>query len=154
MHTGSALDGGKTMAKSSPAKGAQSKKNSTEASKGSSKSAPKSASKNASKKESAPKNAPKSTSKGSSKGTSKSAPKKEKKESIFRKAINYFHNVRLEIKRTTWPSRDEVLRMSLIVIGALIFFGVFILVADWIMTSLLNLYSGLATSGTPTSGGQ
>jgi preprotein translocase subunit SecE len=66
-----------------------------------------------------------------------------KKEGFVKKIANYFHNVRLEIKRTTWPSRNEVLRMSLIVIGALLFFGVFIFIADWVMTNLLDLYSGL-----------
>jgi preprotein translocase subunit SecE len=89
-----------------------------------------------------------------------------KKEGIFSKIVSYFKNVRLEIKRTTWPSRDEVLRMSLIVIGALLFFGIFIFVMDWVMTQLLDLYGNLtlspdasgagdipATSDTPASSG-
>jgi preprotein translocase subunit SecE len=83
------------------------------------------------------------------KKTKAAAPKKD---GIFKKITNYFHNVRLEIKRTTWPSRDEVLRMSLIVIGALLFFGVFIFIADWVMTNLLDLYSGLVGPDNPTGG--
>jgi preprotein translocase subunit SecE len=71
---------------------------------------------------------------------SKAAPKKD---GIVKKATTYVKNVRLEIKRTTWPSRQEVLRMSLIVVGALLFFGVFIFIMDWVMTHLLELYSGL-----------
>ncbi len=84
----------------------------------------------------------------------KQAPKKE---TIFRKIVNYFKNVRQEIKRTTWPTRDEVLRMSLIVVGALIFFGVFIFLIDWAMTHLVDLYSQLGDnigtdSATPVEG--
>ena len=78
----------------------------------------------------------------------KTAPKKE---GIFKKIANYFRNVRLEIKRTTWPTRNDVLRMSLIVVGALIFFGVFIFLIDWAMTQLLGLYSDLAPAADTTT---
>jgi preprotein translocase subunit SecE len=71
----------------------------------------------------------------------KSAPKKE---GIVSKVLTYFKNVRLEIKRTTWPTRDEVLRMSLIVMGALLFFGVFIFIFDWLTTQFIEFYSSLA----------
>jgi preprotein translocase subunit SecE len=81
------------------------------------------------------------------KGT-KQAPKKD---SIFKKIATYFRNVRMEIKRTTWPTRNEVLRMSLIVVGALLFFGVFIFLIDWAMTQLVELYSGLAPQPDPSA---
>jgi preprotein translocase subunit SecE len=74
--------------------------------------------------------------------SSKSAKPAPKKEGIFGKILTYFKNVRLEIKRTTWPSREEVLRMSIIVVGALIFFGVLIFLIDWVMTWFVQFYSG------------
>ena len=79
----------------------------------------------------------------------KAQAKPQKKPSVFRRILTYFKNVRLEIKRTTWPSRNEVFRMSLIVVGALIFFGVFIFIMDWVMTKLLELYASFvpASSG-------
>ncbi|MDR1358986.1 MAG: preprotein translocase subunit SecE [Coriobacteriales bacterium] len=71
-------------------------------------------------------------------------PKKAaKKPNIFRRAIEYFKQVRLEIKRTTWPTGNEVLNMTIIVIVALLFFGVFIFVIDLIMVELIKLYSAL-----------
>jgi preprotein translocase subunit SecE len=76
----------------------------------------------------------------------KTAPKKD---SIFKKILTYFKNVRLEVKRTTWPSREEVLRMSLIVVGALIFFGVFIFLIDWVMNTLMPQYASLGGSTPP-----
>ncbi|MCL1880040.1 MAG: preprotein translocase subunit SecE [Actinomycetia bacterium] len=91
-------------------------------------------------------------SKGDNKKSTKGSPKKE---NIFQRFVGYVKNVRQEVKRTTWPSRDDVLRMSLIVIGALIFFGILIAVVDWVMTILLNAYSGLqpAPAPTPTDAG-
>ncbi|MCL2339829.1 MAG: preprotein translocase subunit SecE [Actinomycetia bacterium] len=79
--------------------------------------------------------------------TSKASKNPNKKPNIFKRFITYLKNVRLEVKRTTWPTRNEVWRMSLIVVGALIFFGVTIFLLDTIMTQLLRLYAGLAPAG-------
>jgi preprotein translocase subunit SecE len=68
---------------------------------------------------------------------SKKAPKKD---NIFKRAMTYFHNVRLEIKRTTWPTRSEVANMTIIVVVALLFFGILIFILDQIMVTLLGLY--------------
>ena len=75
---------------------------------------------------------------------SKKAKAAPKKPGLFSRFKNYLHNVRLEIKRATWPTRDEIFRMSLVVVGALIFFGVLIFFLDWIFTNLLVQYAGLA----------
>ena len=79
----------------------------------------------------------------------KSTKQAPKKDGIFKKIFGYFKNVRLEIKRTTWPSRNEVFRMSLIVVGALLFFGVLIFFIDQIMTLFVKFYTGLVPSGAP-----
>ncbi|MDR0347736.1 MAG: preprotein translocase subunit SecE [Coriobacteriales bacterium] len=71
----------------------------------------------------------------------KQAPKKP---NVFTRIITYFKNVRTEVKRTTWPSREEVLRMSIIVVGVLLFFGVLIFLLDWVMNWLMPLYADLA----------
>lgn len=96
----------------------------------------------------------KSKEKDSSKGKDKKVvksqarakdPKKStKKPNIFRRFIEYIKQVRLEIKRTTWPTKNEVLNMTIIVLVALLFFGVLIFVIDLIMVQLLNLYAQLA----------
>ena len=38
--------------------------------------------------------------------------------------------VRSELKRVTWPTRNEVLRWTGVVVGALLFFGIFVAVLD------------------------
>ena len=81
----------------------------------------------------------------------KSGKQAQKKDGIFKKIVTYFKNVRLEVKRTTWPSRNEVFRMSLIVIGALLFFGVFIFALDQLMTQFVKFYSTLVPGSAPES---
>ena len=78
--------------------------------------------------------------------TSKASKAPSKKPNVFRRFSAYLKNVRQEIKRTSWPSRDEVFRMSAIVIGALLFFGITIFSLDSIMTRLVALYARLAPS--------
>lgn len=54
-------------------------------------------------------------------------------------------NVRAEMKRVTWPTRQDVVRWSLVVVAALIFFTLFVLIMDnAIVTPILYFISGLA----------
>ena len=95
------------------------------------------------------KSKPKEQSKGKTPAVIKSQarakdPKKaNKKPNIFRRFIDYLRAVRLEIKRTTWPTRSEVLNMAIIVLVALLFFGVLIFLIDRLMVLLLDLYAEL-----------
>ena len=52
--------------------------------------------------------------------------------------------VRAEMKRVTWPTKQDVLRWSLVVVGALLFFGITVAVLDnLIITPVLVGISGL-----------
>lgn len=51
---------------------------------------------------------------------------KPKKKSRFQ----FFKDVRAEMKRVTWPTRTDVLRWSGVVVGALVFFGVYVAILD------------------------
>ena len=54
-------------------------------------------------------------------------------------------NVRAEMRRVTWPTRQDVIRWSLVVVFALIFFTLFVIVLDnFIVTPLLYFISGFA----------
>lgn len=82
-----------------------------------------------------------------SQARAKDPKKSNKKPNIFRRFIEYIKQVRLEIKRTTWPTKHEVLNLTIIVLIALLFFGVLIFILDFIMVQLLQLYAGLAPDG-------
>ena len=46
---------------------------------------------------------------------------------------NFLHDVRVEIKQVTWPSREDVVSTTGVVIATVFFFGVFLAVVDWIV---------------------
>ena len=56
------------------------------------------------------------------------ASKKETKPKSTR--FQFFKDVRAEMKRVTWPTRTDVIRWSGVVVGALVFFGVYVAVLD------------------------
>ena len=74
------------------------------------------------------------------------ATKVEKKEEKKPKKtrFQFFKDVKAEMKRVTWPSRQDVIRWSGVVVGALIFFGVYVAILDnMIITPGLVALSGL-----------
>ena len=48
-------------------------------------------------------------------------------------AREFLHDVRVEMKQVTWPSRDDVVSTTGVVIATVFFFGVFLAVVDWLV---------------------
>ncbi|MCL2632419.1 MAG: preprotein translocase subunit SecE [Coriobacteriia bacterium] len=90
--------------------------------------------------------AEKAKSKSNQSKSSKSSKAAQSKPSAAQRFIAYLKNVRQEIKRTSWPNRAEVLKMSALVIGALVFFGLTIFSLDSIMTRFVAFYAKLSPS--------
>jgi preprotein translocase subunit SecE len=45
----------------------------------------------------------------------------------------FLHDVRVEMKQVTWPSRDDIIATTGIVIATVFFFGVFLAAVDWLV---------------------
>jgi preprotein translocase subunit SecE len=45
----------------------------------------------------------------------------------------FMHDVRVEMKQVTWPSKDDVISTTTVVIATVFFFGVFLAVVDWLV---------------------
>jgi preprotein translocase subunit SecE len=45
----------------------------------------------------------------------------------------FLHDVRIEMKQVTWPSREDVVSTTLVVIATVAFFGVFLTAVDWLV---------------------
>ena len=45
----------------------------------------------------------------------------------------FLHDVRVEMKQVTWPSREDVISTTGVVIATVFFFGVFLAVVDWLV---------------------
>jgi len=56
---------------------------------------------------------------------------------------NFLKDVRSELKKVTWPSRNEVYSTTIVVIAATIFFGFYLFFWDVIFTWLLGKVQSL-----------
>ncbi len=68
---------------------------------------------------------------------------KPAKPNIFVRFSTYLKDVRTELRRTVWPTRDEVLRSSMVVVATLAFFIVFLVVVDFIVSNAILLIGSL-----------
>lgn len=59
----------------------------------------------------------------------------------------YFKDVRLEMKRVTWPSKDEVFSSTALVLAVVAFFIVYVGVVDQILIQLLKVVTAALTGG-------
>ncbi len=68
---------------------------------------------------------------------------KNKKPGLGERATTYFKGVKSEIKRVTWPTKDELVKYTGAVVGMLIFFGILIAIVDAVIVPVLYAYQGL-----------
>ena len=66
-----------------------------------------------------------------------------KKPGLVELARTYFKGVKSEIKRVTWPTKNELVKYTGAVLGMLVFFGVLIAVVDAVIVPVLYAYQGL-----------
>jgi preprotein translocase subunit SecE len=63
-----------------------------------------------------------------------------------RRLREYLHEVRIEMHQVTWPSRDQVISTTFVVIVAVAFFGVFFFGVDstvgYVIERLFNYFRG------------
>lgn len=57
-------------------------------------------------------------------------------------ASHFFKGVAQEMRRVTWPTKKELTRYTLVVIGTVIFISIFFAIVDLGISSLLRLISG------------
>ena len=58
---------------------------------------------------------------------------------MLKKTGNYLKEVRAELLKVRWPSKQETVKMTMIVVGASVGVGLLISVLDLLFTQLLGL---------------
>jgi preprotein translocase subunit SecE len=53
--------------------------------------------------------------------------------------IRYLRGTRSELKKVTWPTRQEAQNLTYIVLGVTVAFAVFLGLLDWVFTQLFQL---------------
>lgn len=62
---------------------------------------------------------------------------------FFTRTSQFIHDVRIEMRRVTWPSLNEVKNTTIITIVAVIFFAVYLFAVDWGIVLLGQLFKWL-----------
>jgi len=57
---------------------------------------------------------------------------------MFKKAVKFLKESRQEFKRVNWPTREETVRYTLIVIGISVAVAVYLGLLDYIFTNILK----------------
>jgi preprotein translocase subunit SecE len=62
----------------------------------------------------------------------------------YKRLRTFLKDVRAELKKVTWPSKNEVVNTTVVVIAATIFFGFYLFFMDvifsWVITQVKNLF--------------
>jgi preprotein translocase subunit SecE len=61
----------------------------------------------------------------------------------YKRLGNFFKDVRSELKKVTWPSRNEVTSTTIVVIAATIFFGFYLFFMDIIFAWVIKQFKSL-----------
>jgi len=59
---------------------------------------------------------------------------------IFTKITTFLKEARLEMKKVNWPSRQETIRKTLVVIGISVAIAIFLGAIDFVLTTLLEKF--------------
>jgi len=63
----------------------------------------------------------------------------------YKRFINFLKETKAELKKVTWPSRNEVTSTTIVVIAASVFFGFYLffmdLIFSWVITQIKTLVS-------------
>jgi len=71
-------------------------------------------------------------------GQSRSASKVQK-QNIFQKGIQFLREVKVELKKVTWPSRKQTIGSTVVAIVLVMIISLFLGVVDMSLTSLISL---------------
>jgi preprotein translocase subunit SecE len=57
--------------------------------------------------------------------------------------IRYFQETNVELKKVTWPTRDQTVRLTLITLGSLLTFAIFFGALDVLFEKLVAIIAGI-----------
>ena len=67
----------------------------------------------------------------------------EKEKNIFKRMGAYLRDVRGEMKKVTWPSKDDMIKTTVAVIVISLFFGIYLFGVDFIFARIFQQIGGI-----------
>lgn len=68
------------------------------------------------------------------------------REGFFERLVTFWHDVRAELRRVSWPSAKEVQSTTIITIVAVVFFAVYLFAVDRVLVFLITQLERLVNS--------
>jgi preprotein translocase subunit SecE len=62
----------------------------------------------------------------------------EKEKNIFKRMRAYLRDVRGEMKKVTWPSKDDMIKTTIAVIVISLFFGIYLFGVDFLFSRIFK----------------
>jgi preprotein translocase subunit SecE len=56
-----------------------------------------------------------------------------RKDGPIQRISRYLHEVHVELKKTTWPTKQDLISSTKVVLGTVIIVGIYIALMDWIL---------------------
>jgi len=66
-----------------------------------------------------------------------------KKENIFKRIGLYLNEVKGELKKVTWPSRNDLYKTTIAVVISSITFGLYLFIVDWVFSEIIQRVIGV-----------
>jgi preprotein translocase subunit SecE len=57
---------------------------------------------------------------------------------LFNALKTFLSEVKIELKKCTWPTRQELVGSTMVVVISVLFLGVFVGLSDWVLTGLMR----------------
>jgi preprotein translocase subunit SecE len=67
----------------------------------------------------------------------------EKEKNIFKRMGAYLRDVRGEMKKVTWPSKDDMIKTTIAVIVISLFFGIYLFGVEFIFARIFKQIGGI-----------
>jgi preprotein translocase subunit SecE len=67
----------------------------------------------------------------------------EKEKNIFKRMKAYLRDVRGEIKKVTWPTKNDLIKTTVAVIIISLFFGIYLFGVDFIFARIFQRIGGI-----------
>ena len=66
----------------------------------------------------------------------------EEKKSLFARILQFLREVRAELRRVVWPTRQETIQTTLIVLFVVLLVGIFLWLVDMMLLSIVKTLTG------------
>ncbi|MCK5221838.1 MAG: preprotein translocase subunit SecE [Candidatus Aminicenantes bacterium] len=66
-----------------------------------------------------------------------------KKINLFKRIGDYLKEIKGELKKVTWPTKDDLIKTTIAVLVSSLIFGVFLFIIDMIFSRVINSIIGV-----------